>query len=245
MKNYKLIIQYEGTKYSGWQVQGNTTNTIQGKLEGILEKMLGFPVEVHGSGRTDAGAHARGQVANFKAETDKSKEEILEYLNMYLPQDIGVIKIEEVPIQFHSRLNAKNKTYVYRVWNSLIPNVFERREIFTYIKELNIESMHKAALYLVGEHDFKSFCSNKRMKKSTVRTIYRIDIQKVGNEIRFTFQGNGFLYNMIRIMVGTLIEVGEGKRNPEDIQKILEDKNREAAGGVMPAQGLTLMKVEY
>lgn len=245
MKNYKLTIQYEGTKYSGWQTQGNTDNTIQGKLEAILKKMLGQTVEVHGSGRTDAGAHARGQVANFKANTTQTKEEILEYLNLYLPQDIGIVEIEEMPNQFHSRLNVKNKTYIYRIWNSAIPNVFERREMYVFPKKLNLEKMQEAADYLTGEHDFKSFCANKRTKKSTVRMIDQIEIQKLGNEVRFTLMGNGFLYNMVRIIVGTLIEVGEGKRKPDDILAILEYKDREAAGGTMPAQGLTLLKVEY
>ncbi|RDU23332.1 tRNA pseudouridine(38-40) synthase TruA [Anaerosacchariphilus polymeriproducens] len=245
MKNYKLIIQYEGTKYSGWQSQGNTTNTIQAKLEGVLCKMLGQPVEIHGSGRTDAGVHAKGQTANFKADTKKTKEEILEYLNTYLPQDIGVVHIEEVPLNFHSRLHAKKKTYMYRIWNSEIPNVLDRRFLYHCPQKLDIEKMKEASAYLIGQHDFKSFCANKRMKKSTDRIIYKIDILKIGDEIQFIFCGNGFLYNMIRIMVGTLVEVGEGKRKPKEMPTIMEAKNRELAAGTMPAQGLTLLNVQY
>lgn len=245
MKNYKITLQYEGTKYSGWQTQGNTTNTIQGKLESILEKMVGEAVEVFGSGRTDAGAHARGQVANFKVKTDKKTKEILEYLNEYLPRDISVTHIEEVPMQFHSRLSAKEKTYVYRIWNSTVPNVFDRREVYECPQKLNIEKMQEAASHLVGEHDFKSFCANKRMKKATVRIIYQIEIKKLGDEIQFILRGNGFLYNMVRIIVGTLMDVGEEKRRPDEILNILEAKKREAAGGAMPAQGLTLLKVEF
>lgn len=245
MKNFKIILQYEGTKYSGWQTQGNTTNTIQEKIQAILEKMAGEVIEVHGSGRTDTGVHARGQVANFKLSTEKREIEILEYLNRYLPLDIGVVEIEEVPTNFHSRLNAKEKTYLYRIWNSTIPNVFERRELLVFPQKLNIETMQKAASYFIGEHDFKSFCTNKRMKKSTVRTIYQIDIRKKGNEIQFLLRGNGFLYNMIRIIVGTLIEIGEEKRKPEEILSILKAKEREAAGPTMPAHGLTLLEVKY
>lgn len=245
MKNYKLVIQYEGTKYSGWQTQGNTTNTIQAKLEGVLERMLGQSVEIHGSGRTDAGVHAKGQIANFKADTKKTKEEILEYLNTYLPQDIGVLQIEEVPLRFHSRLNAKKKTYLYRIWNSNIPNVFERRFVYQDSQKLDIEKMREASSYLIGEHDFRSFCANKRMNKSTVRVIYKIDILEIGDEIQFLICGNGFLYHMIRIIVGTLIEVGQGKRKPKEIQTIIESQNRETAAGTMPAQGLTLLNVQY
>jgi tRNA pseudouridine38-40 synthase len=245
MNNYKIIVQYEGTKYNGWQKQGNTDNTIQGKIETVLSKMVGSEVEIAGSGRTDAGAHAYGQVANFHIDTDKTPAEILEYMNQYLPQDIAVIAIEIVPERFHSRLNAKSKRYVYRIWNSAIPDVFDRRFMHTYTNTLDIEAMRKATQYLIGEHDFKSFCSNKKFKKSTVRTIYSIEIIKENNEIRFTFVGNGFLYNMVRILIGTLVEVGEGKKQPEQLLNIIAACDRETAGITMPAEGLTLMDVQY
>lgn len=245
MNNYKVIVQYEGTKYNGWQKQGNTDNTIQSKLEGVLSKMVGSDIEVFGSGRTDAGTHAYGQVANFHINTDKTPEQILDYMNQYLPQDIAIISIENVPERFHSRLNAKSKKYLYRVWNSSIPNVFERRLVCAYTNSLDLEAMKKATNYLIGEHDFKSFCSNKKFKKSTVRTIYAIHITKTAHEIQFLFHGNGFLYNMVRILMGTLIEVGEGKRKPEDMKNILAACNRDCAGITMPAQGLALMEVEY
>lgn len=255
MRNFRMILQYEGTRYQGWQKQENTDNTIQGKLELLLTKMVGDKVEVHGSGRTDAGVHALGQVANFHADTDKSPEEILEYMNFYLPEDIGVIELKEVPERFHSRLNAKGKTYCYRIINSSLPHVFDRRYAEAETEELDIEAMQKAAGYLTGTHDFKAFTSNKRSKKSTVRTIESITIERVesgslfmtgkADEIRFTYSGNGFLYHMVRILTGTLLEVGTHKRKPEEMAEILSLGNRENAGALMPAKGLTLMEVRY
>lgn len=255
MRNFRMILQYEGTRYQGWQKQENTDNTIQGKLELLLTKMVGDKVEVHGSGRTDAGVHALGQVANFHADTDKSPEEILEYMNFYLPEDIGVIELKEVPERFHSRLNAKGKTYCYRIINSSLPHVFDRRYAEAETEELDIEAMQKAAGYLTGTHDFKAFTSNKRSKKSTVRTIESITIERVesgslfmtgkADEIRFTYSGNGFLYHMVRILTGTLLEVGTHKRKPEEMAEILSLGNRENAGVLMPAKGLTLMEVRY
>lgn len=255
MRNFKMILQYEGTRYQGWQRQENTENTIQGKLEMLLTKMVGEQVEVQGSGRTDAGVHALGQVANFHADTEKSPEEILEYMNFYLPEDIGVIELKEMPERFHSRLNAKGKTYCYRLINSSLPHVFDRRYAETETEELDIEAMQRAAGYLIGTHDFKAFTSNKRSKKSTVRTVYRITIERVASssllvneradEIRFTYSGNGFLYHMVRILTGTLVEVGKHKRKPEEMEEILKSGSRENAGVLMPAKGLTLMEVRY
>lgn len=255
MRNFKMILQYEGTRYQGWQKQESTDNTIQGKLEALLSKMVGDKVEVHGSGRTDAGVHALGQVANFHAYTDKSPDEILEYMNFFLPEDIAVIELTEVPERFHSRLNAKGKTYCYRVINSSLPHVFDRKYAHTEEEELDLEAMKKAAEYLTGTHDFKAFTSNKRSKKSTVRTIESIIIEKAESasffgtgkrdEIRFVYSGNGFLYHMVRILTGTLLEVGKHKRKPEDIAEILLSGNRENAGELAPAKGLTLMEVRY
>lgn len=245
MANYKLTIQYVGTKYDGWQRQGNTENTIQGKLESILGRLFTVPIEIIGSGRTDAGAHAFGQIANFHVPIEMDPNEILEYMNQYLPKDIAVSQVERVSDRFHSRFNVKCKTYQYRIWNSCISNVFEKNFVYEVREPLNIDRMKEAALYFIGEHDFKAFCSNKRMKKSTVRTIYEINIEELEPEIRITITGNGFLYNMVRIIVGTLIEIGMGERLPSDIPAMLAGKDRRNAGFTAPPGGLMLMEVEY
>jgi len=243
--NYRIILQYEGTKYQGWQRQDSTNNTIQGKLEALLTKMCGEPVEIQGSGRTDAGVHAYGQVANFHGNTEYSTEEIMEYMNRYLPEDIGVIQVEQVHERFHSRLNAKGKIYRYRVMTGNIPHIFDRKFVYEHPERLDVAAMKEAAALLIGTHDFKSFTSTKRGKKSTVRTIEAIEIVKNGDEICFTYKGDGFLYHMVRILTGTLIEVGEGKRSCTDITRILEAKEREEAGFLAPAKGLALMEVFY
>lgn len=243
--NYKAVVQYEGTRYRGWQIQGNTENTIQGKLESLLGRMEGHPVEVHGSGRTDAGVHASGQVINFRSDTEKSPEEIRDYMNQYLPEDIVVLSVEEAAPRFHARLNAVRKTYVYRIWNAPIRDVFGRRFRTQIAESLDVAAMKQAALLLCGTHDYRTFCSLKRFKKSTVRTVERIDITSNGPELTITFTGDGFLYHMIRILTGTLIEVGLGLRTPEEMPAILESKDRTKAGRLMPPEGLMLMSVEY
>lgn len=244
-----MILQYEGTKYQGWQKQESTDNTIQGKLENILTKMAGENVEVHGAGRTDAGVHAKGQVAHFKLHTDKfadtAEEEIMDYINCYLPEDIAVISLKEAGERFHARLNAVGKVYQYRIINSKIPYVFDRRYVHVVEKPLNLEKMRIAADILVGTHDFKAFTSTKRGKKSTVRTIEGIDIQKNGDEITLTYRGDGFLYHMVRILTGTLLEVGLMERKPESIKEILASMDRKNAGILAPAKGLTLLEVLY
>lgn len=245
MRNFRIILQYEGTRFQGWQRQDSTENTIQGKLEAILAKMTGQEVQVDGSGRTDAGVHAYGQVANFHIETKKSVEEIMEYMNQFLPEDIRVVQIKEVSERFHSRLNAVGKTYRYRIWNSATPTVFERRYVYEVTEQLNLEAMKHAASYLIGKHDFKAFTSNKRSKKSTVRTIDEIRIEKQGNEVILHYSGDGFLYHMVRILTGTLIEVGLGQRSADSIEKLLQSGKREEAGMLVPAKGLALMEVRY
>lgn len=247
MRNFKILVQYEGTRYQGWQRQDSTGNTIQGKLEAILAKMTGLDfVQVDGSGRTDAGVHALGQVANFKIGTNRSADEVMEYLNQYLPEDIGVISIQEVSERFHSRLNAKGKTYRYRIWNASQPCVFERRYVYELPERLDLDAMRAAASRLVGKHDFKAFTSNKKGKKSTVRTIDSIQIEKTGNEIVITYSGDGFLYHMVRILTGTLIEAGLGQRAPESVETLLDrDAAREMAGPLVPAKGLCLVEVKY
>lgn len=245
MKNYKMILQYEGTRYHGWQKQGNTKETIQEKLESVLSRMDGGSVEVHGAGRTDSGTHALGQVANCYLRTEPEPDEVMDYLNTYLPEDIGVIEVTEVPLRFHSRLNATGKTYQYRLRIGRIPKVLERKFMAEYPEELSVEDMRKAAKLLLGRHDFASFCANPKMKKSTVRTLHRLDIEESPGELRFLVRGSGFLHHMVRILVGTLCEVGCGKRKPESMTGLLAARNRAMAGETMPAKGLMLMEVEY
>lgn len=243
--NYKLLLQYDGTKLNGWQKQGNTDNTIQGKLEAILEKMYGMYVEIHGSGRTDAGVHALGQVANFRAPEMFSLDEILNTLNEYLSKDIRVLSVEEVDERFHARLTAKGKTYEYRIDNGKIANVFQRKFTMREENPLDLEAMRAAAVQFLGTHDFKTFCANKKMKKSTVRTITSIEIKEMDGIVSIRYTGNGFLYNMVRILTGTLIEVGRGKRKPAEMGDVIGAKDRGAAGFTAPAQGLFLVEVDY
>lgn len=243
--NYKAILQYEGTRYRGWQTQGNTENTIQGKLEALLTKMAGEPVEVNGSGRTDAGVHAVGQVISFRCKTENTPEEICRYMNEYLPEDIAVLSVEKASPRFHARLNAVRKTYVYRIWNAPVRNVFRRRFTTWIQKPLDLDAMEQAAALLCGTHDYRAFCSLKKFKKSTVRAIEKIEIGKMGQEIRISYTGDGFLYHMVRILTGTLVEVGLGLRKPEEMTEILEGQDRTKAGRLMPPEGLTLENVEY
>ena len=245
MKNFRLTLCYDGTRYRGWQKQGNTENTIQGRLERLLSRQLGQEIEVNGSGRTDAGAHARMQVASFRADTELGTDEILRRLREYLPEDIGAISVEEAAPRFHARLNCAGKTYVYRIWNSEAPNVFERRYMWSMADALDMAAMRRAAALLCGEHDFMAFCSNKRMKKSTVRRVDEIKIERIGGEVRFTLSGSGFLYNMVRIIVGTLVEVGRGERSAESVTETLASLDRQRAGQTAPACGLILWEVRY
>lgn len=243
--NFKMLIQYDGSRYEGWQRQERTENTIQGKIESVLTRFESSPVEIHGAGRTDAGVHAAGQVANVHLKKQAAGWELKEYLNRYLPEDIAVLEVEEAPERFHSRLNAVGKVYAYRVGTGEKKHVFERKYIYEWGKMPDTASMRLAAGYLMGEHDFKSFCANKRMKKNTVRRIYDIRIKEREGEVCILYHGNGFLQHMIRILTGTLLEVGEGKRTPESVKEILEAKDREKAGFTAPAKGLILLGVEY
>lgn len=235
---------YDGTRYKGWQRLAGVENTIQGKLEQTLSRILGEAIEVSGSGRTDAGAHAKGQVVSFHTESDLPCEEIILQLKKYLPEDIGIYSCKEASPRFHARLNAKDKTYCYRIWNSESPCVFDRRYVYPMADKLDIQKMEQAAQYFLGEHDFSAFCANKKMKKSTVRTIKSFTVEHVGAELRFTVTGNGFLHNMVRILVGTLIEVGRGERAEESIPTLFGAK-REQAGFLAPGKGLCLMEVRY
>ena len=244
-RNFKLTLCYDGTRYRGWQRQGNTENTIQAKMEALLTHMLGQAVEIAASGRTDAGVHARRQVCSFKADTDYDNKFMLTELRKYLPEDIGAVALEKATPRFHARLNCREKTYVYRVWNSEAPNVFERRYLYAFPALLDLEAMRRAAEPLLGEHDFTAFCANRHMKKSAVRDLRAIEIERRGGEVRLSFTGDGFLYNMVRILTGTLLEVGSGQRSAESVKLALESLDREQAGFTAPAQGLILWDVKY
>ncbi len=243
--NYKMILEYDGTRYAGWQRQVSSEHTIQGKLEAVLSRYAGRTIEIHGSGRTDAGVHASGQTANFYLEDRVESEELRSYCNAYLPEDIRILEITEVSNRFHSRLNAKGKTYAYRIEMGEKKSVFSRKYVYGLGKSLNIADMKKAAEYLIGTHDFKSFCGNRKMKKSTVRTIETVEFEQKGTELTIRYTGNGFLQYMVRILTGTLIEVGLGERKAESMPEILEALSREAAGHTAPPEGLCLERVRY
>ena len=244
MKNYKIVVQYDGTKYNGWQKQGNTKNTIQEKFENVLSLMCGRNIEIFASGRTDAGVHAEKQIANFKCDTELSGEEIKNYLNHYLPSDILVMSVEEADERFHSRLNAASKTYEYRISIGK-PDVFMRKYVFETDIMPDVEKMRSGAKLMLGKHDFKGFSSVKKTKKSTERTINFIEIIREENLIRIQINGSGFLYNMVRIISGTLLQIGRGELDENIINEIFEEKTREKAGVTLPACGLVLKEVLY
>lgn len=246
-RNYKFIISYDGTRYHGWERQPGKDMTIQGKLEGVLTKMVGAPegVNVTGAGRTDAGVHARAMTANAVLDTDMTEEEIQRYMNEYLPEDISVGEVRICSDRFHARYNALSKTYRYTCWYGAAKPVFDRKYVTILDAEPDITRMRRAAELLIGTHDFKSFCGNTHMKKSTVRCVDTINIEKSGNYIRFYFHGNGFLQNMVRILTGTLLEVGYGNIEPEDVKVILEACDRQKAGPTARPEGLCMMKVDY
>ncbi|MBO6014153.1 MAG: tRNA pseudouridine(38-40) synthase TruA [Oscillospiraceae bacterium] len=242
--NHKLEICYDGSRYSGWERQPGR-ETIQGKLEAVLSRMAGTAVEVIGAGRTDAGVHAKAMIANAHFDTDLSCDEIRIYLNRYLPDDISVTSVSIASERFHARYKAVGKLYTYTCYIGDAKPVFTRRYVTVLERVPDVDAMRKAAAILVGEHDFKAFCSNPNMKKSTVRTVDSIEIVRSRNRLYFNFHGNGFLQNMVRILTGTLLEVGFGRMEPEAVRFILESRDRKLAGPTAPAQGLCLMKVEY
>ena len=244
MRNIRLDISYDGTRYAGWQRQAGNDNTMQGKIEQTLSRILGEPIEISGSGRTDAGVHAKAQVANFHCQSAMPASLILSELRRYLPEDIGVEACKDVSERFHARLNAREKTYEYRIWNSEKPCVFERRYVYVMVDILDMNAMEQAAQHLLGTHDFGAFCAHRKTKKSTVRCVKSIEIRRVGEEVRLRFTGNGFLHNMVRIMVGTLIEVGRGERSADSIPKLFE-KKRADTGFLVPGKGLCLEEVVY
>ena len=245
--NYRIVVSYDGTRYNGWQKQKTTEDTIQGKLETLLSRMAGKEVTVQGSGRTDAGVHALAQTANFRMETELSEQELMDAINGYLPEDIAVLSLKTASERFHSRYNAIAKTFEYRLYIGNAKPVMDRKYVWQPEEKPDLERMRTAAAYVLGEHDFKSFCGNKKMKKPTVRRIDRIEVEEIPErqEAVLRFTGNGFLQNMVRILTGTLVECGQGKREPEQMREILEAKDRSAAGMTAPAKGLSLVRVDY
>ena len=245
MNNYKLRIQYDGGRYQGWQRLGNSENTIQGKIESVLTEMVGEPIEIIGCSRTDSGVHALSQIANFKSDINMTEAEVMNYLNRYLPRDISIVEVTLVPERFHARYNAKDKTYLYKIWNEQYTNPFMRKYSMHVEESLNLPSMIKASHYFIGSHDFTSYSNAKSKKKSMVREIYSIDIEENAGFIEIRVRGNGFLYNMVRKIVGTLIEVGLGEIDAKNIPSIIESKERVQTGRMADPAGLYLETVEF
>lgn len=244
-RNIKLLIEYDGTNYSGWQKQKINSNTIQEAIERSIKKITKEDLELIGCSRTDAGVHAKGFVANFFTSSNISGEKFKYAINSKLPEDIIIIDSEEVDLQFHSRYSCKSKRYIYKILNRQLPSPIERNYTHHVSKELDIISMNEAAKYFIGTHDFTSFKNIGSSVKTSVRTIMDAQVFKQGENIIFSITGDGFLYNMIRIITGTLIQVGMGKKNPQDIIDILAAKDRQKAGKAAPAKGLYLDKVFY
>ena len=240
----KLVVAYEGTNYCGWQIQPNGI-TIEQVLNETLSSLLGEEITVTGASRTDAGVHSLGNVAVFETHTKMPAEKISFALNQRLPEDIVVQESCQVPEDFHPRFSKSRKTYEYRILNCRFRQPLERRTSYFYHYPLNVSAMQKAAAYLVGEHDFTSFAPVHAQTNTYVRTIYALDVVREGDMIRIRVQGNGFLYNMVRIIAGTLIQVGAGIKKPEDMESILAGKDRELAGPTAPAHGLTMIGLEY
>lgn len=240
-----MTIQYDGGRYLGWQRLPKSDRTIQGKLENVISEMCEREIKIIGSGRTDAGVHALGQVANFKTEIDMSTSEIHDYINHYLPNDIVVTEMEEVDERFHSRYNVKIKEYKYHIYTGDFQSPFYRKYSWHIKEPLDMDSISLAMEALQGTHDFLGFSSVKKVKKSTVRTLHSISYTQDGPLLSFVFKGDGFLHNMVRILMGTLIEVGQHKMTPEDVQRVLNTKVRADAGITCPPHGLFLSSVQY
>ena len=244
MRNIKLTIEYDGKEFNGWQKQPDKLN-IQGTIEQAIKMITGEEVTLNASGRTDAKVHALGQVANFKTNSKIPIDKFAIAINTKLKRSIRIIKAEEVDERFHSRLTCKKKTYRYIINNSEYGTAIYRNLETNISNKLDEEKMNEASKYFIGEHDFKAFKASGTSSKSSVRTIYDAKVIRKDERIIIEITGNGFLYNMVRIISGTLVEVGEGKRKPEDIKEIIESKKRENAGKTLPPQGLYLVSVEY
>ncbi len=243
MRTYKLTIAYDGSRYKGWQRQGLTDCTIQQILEDTVAGLLGYPVELDGSGRTDAGVHARGQVASMQV-AGILRDSFLNEWNTLLPEDVKVLSLELLPGGFHGRYSATAKRYSYLVDTREVPSVFHRKYACHYPVKLDLAAMEKAAESLKGTHDFSAFTDDKT-EKSKIRTVYDIDIRKAGSMVELSFYGNGFLYHMVRILAGTLLQIGAGEKRAEDIQKMFNEKERSLSGFLAPAKGLCLEEVYY
>lgn len=242
---YKITVAYDGTRYKGWQRLKNNAMTIQQKLEEVISRIFDEPIEIIGSGRTDAGVHALGQVASFASDKNLELDPLLKEINHYLPEDISVMQIDKAPQRFHARFNAVKKTYTYQVWTSEIPPVFERLYVHQVKGHaMDLIRMKRASEQFIGTHDFKGFTTDKT-KKSTTRNIERIDFIQEGPVLKIVFIGDGFLYNMVRILVGTLLEIGSGTRDEESITKVFDSGDRSLAGETAPARGLFLTEVFY
>lgn len=244
MRNIKLTIEYDGKCYNGWQKQPNKLN-IQGEIERAIYNITKEEVDLIGSGRTDAGVHALGQVANFKTNSEISIEKLPLAINSQLKNSIVIKEAEEVNERFHSRYNAKRKTYRYIINNSKCGTAIYRNLEYSYPFKLDAEKMKQASKYFEGEHDFKAFKSSGTSSKNSVRTIYKAIVKQEGEKIIIELTGNGFLYNMVRIISGTLLDVGLGKIQPEEIPNMIESKDRQRAGKTLPAHGLYLVEVKY
>ena len=246
MRNIKLVLEYDCSRYQGWQRLGKneSTNTISNKILEVIKKMTNEDVELFCGSRTDVGVHAYGQVVNFKTTTEMTLIEIKRYLNHYLPMDIAVIEITEMPERFHASLNAKSKIYLYRLAINDVPSVFERKYVYHSFKKPDVDTMKQAALLLAGRHDFKHFSTVKK-SKSTEKEIYNIDIYDDENEIQFTIHANDFLHNMARVIIGTLLDIGLGNRKKEDIELLLQSETQIVASAPIDPKGLYLQDVIY
>ena len=248
MRNIRMTIEYDGSKFKGWQKQnqkGSNVSTVQDKIETVLSKMTGEDIQVIGCGRTDTGVHAENYIANFHTNSDLSIDNMLNYLYEYLPEDIVVKAMKDTGDRFHARYNVIAKTYVYRINNNRFRNVFNKKYTCHIEEKLNVDEMKAAAKVLIGTHDFQSFTSLKPNTKPTVRTINYINITENNSMIEIEVNGNGFLLNMVRILSGTLMEVGKGNLKPSDVEKILEEKKKSAACPIAPAKGLCLKNIQY
>ena len=243
-KRVRLTVAYDGTNYHGWQVQNNGI-TIESELNRCLSDLLKEDIQVIGASRTDSGVHALGNIAVFDTASRMPAEKISYALNQRLPEDIRIQRSEEVAQDWHPRYVTSRKTYEYRIYRGEFPMPVKRLYALFSYRSFDVEKMQQAAGYLVGEHDFKSFCQVGAQVESTVRTLYSVDVEEQGSDLVIRVCGNGFLYNMVRIIAGTLMDVGQGKKAPEEMQDILAAKNRSAAGPTAPAHGLMLMKYEF
>lgn len=244
MRNVKIVLEYDGTDFHGWQVQAGS-RTIQGVLEEVLSRLDHRPVTVHGAGRTDAGVHAEAQVANFLLQREMAEDEVLRALNGNLPHDVRVKLVEFVAPEFQARHDAVEKTYHYRMFLGRIVSPFLYRYVYHLIFPVDVAAMQRAARLLIGEHDFASFSTREREGKATVRCVTDLKLWQVGDLLTLEISANGFLRYMVRTIAGTLCEVGRGRIKPDDLPPILQARDRGRAGPTLPAKGLTLVRVRY